>query len=203
MVKWQQYINKLNFKKINMDNAKLIAMLSGAKKVMDKVESGDYTTGNVSENSINIDTSNYLPSTAGSQVQYQPQQQHYQQSNAHTGVGASASKLPKQIQQLMSDFPIPQADYSSIGQSFSASDVAPLLRENRAPSPIVEKYETIKHFANDSDKVMISKIELKAIINEALLDFMTKFSKNLSEDTIKNTINTLIKEGKIGVTKKN
>ncbi len=51
--------------------------------------------------------------------------------------------------------------------------------------------------------VTLSRGELKELINETLINFLkNNYEKNLTETTIKRTINLLIKEGKLGTAKK-
>ena len=55
----------------------------------------------------------------------------------------------------------------------------------------------------NSDMITISKADLKEMINEGISTFFKQvYDKTLTEETIKKTINLLIKEGKIGVKKK-
>jgi hypothetical protein len=66
------------------------------------------------------------------------------------------------------------------------------LNENQAPRQI-----------QNSDMITCSKAELKEMINEGISTFFKQvYDKTLTEETIKKTINLLIKEGKIGVKKK-
>jgi hypothetical protein len=51
--------------------------------------------------------------------------------------------------------------------------------------------------------ITISRSELKDMINEGISTFFKQvYDKTLTEETIKKTINVLIKEGKINVKKK-
>jgi hypothetical protein len=55
----------------------------------------------------------------------------------------------------------------------------------------------------NSDMITISKTALKEMINESMFSFFKeKYDKTLTEETIKKTINVLIKEGKINTKRK-
>jgi hypothetical protein len=84
----------------NIEPNRLLAMLSGAKNIMNKVESGDFTKGHVDESRLNNNVDGMLssiPNGAHQQNEYaprpvantQPSGQKYQ--NLHT------SKMPANI----------------------------------------------------------------------------------------------------------
>jgi hypothetical protein len=50
--------------------------------------------------------------------------------------------------------------------------------------------------------ITISKSQLKDVVKDVLIEYLAnEYSKTLTENTIKKTINTLIKEGKISTKK--
>jgi hypothetical protein len=56
---------------------------------------------------------------------------------------------------------------------------------------------------NNSDLITLSRTELQEMINESINNFFKQtYDKTLTEQTIKKTINMLIKEGKLAVKKK-
>ncbi len=196
-----------------IDVSKLKGILKNSKALMDKVETGDYQTGNVSiDDSISGDqliesvgghshygenTTNVAPKIVGGQPIYK---------NLET------SKLPKSIKEAMLKQPIPQM--SMANSTFTLEDVSDLVDKpmparmpsaNRPqPKPITERHQPIQHV---NDTFTVSEAALRGIIhdvvNKQLLEFMSEtFAKKLTEEAIKKTINTLIKEGKIATKKK-
>jgi hypothetical protein len=200
-----------------MANEQLMAMLAKSKAVMNKVESGDYSAGNIDKSSI-MDSDNCVATAPG--MSSQGPGGYITEKEGRPGV--AAKNLPPEIQKLMMDHPIPVMNPMNVMQAFTAEDVAPLLEtikrdqqprvNNQEPPVIQPSFDKIPNvgaskkidevYTNNSDYVLISKSELKNTINEALLSFMSTFSQNLTENTIKNTITTLVREGKLGIRKK-
>lgn len=202
-------------------NQRLLEMLGNARNVMNKVESGDFTTGNIDTTSLNaIDGTKLTDSMAvtnhdsynqGNNRGYnQGNQPRYVSENGEGTPGVAAKNLPKAIQDLMKNHPIEQPRPTASGRGFSLADVQSLVvNKPQSSNPInevrqinKEVNEILNSKNNTGDMVLVSKAELKNAINETLLNFMTTFSNNLKEVTIKETINMLIREGKINVTKK-
>lgn len=187
-------------------NEQLIKILGNARSVMGKVESGDYSRGNVDTSYLEAVDGTKLDAkhaVSNQQVNTRNQQRYLAEGEGPPGI--AAKNLPKEILDLMASKPIPQMKPPTTG--FSLDDVAPLVVKKTKPldelHKMNESVETILSEKNrTSDLITISKSELKNIINETLLNFMTNFSNNLTENTIKQTINTLIREGKVNVVKK-
>jgi len=124
------------------------------------------------------------------------------QPRGYTAEQVMASNLPPAIKEAMIKNPIPQLSMANINNSFSLDDVMEQPQQRQAPAqqrrPITEN-----RVQQDSDMVTLSRGELKELINETLVNFLkNNYEKNLTETTIKRTINLLIKEGKLGNTKK-
>lgn len=187
------------------DKDKLMAMLSGAKQVMDKVNSGDYATGNISENSIMQDTGTYLSQLPEGAVAHRPVSNKPIQQ---THQGIAANKLPPNIYKAMIENPIPVPNNFGGGSTFSAEDVQELIKprvNERVQQPTYNAPISNVQITNTAGQMLISitEAELDKKINDALLKFMAEtFSRNLTENTIKKTISTLIREGKIKVNAK-
>jgi hypothetical protein len=195
------------------DLSKLRGILGGAKALMNKVESGNYEEGNV-----HMDTS-----VTGSQlVEGNGQQQAAAQPrpNATNNVAPqivngkahyknmSTSKMPDNIKEAMMKNPMPAMSMPS--NTFSLDDVSDLIDKPmpqqmsnpQRPAPLQEQRQTPQPIQHANDSFTVSETALRGIIKDIvkgeLLDFMSEtFAKQLSEQTIKKTINTLIKEGKI------
>lgn len=199
------------------DLNKLRGILGGAKALMNKVDSGDYETGNLS-----LDTSvsgNQLVEGNGQM----PQQQQYNGGENTTNVAPKVvngqaqyrnmetSKMPDFIKEAMKNQPIPQMNMQS--STFSLEDVQDLVEKplptqmknpKRAPQPLQEQRQ-VQQNANDTFTVSETALRgiIKDVVKDELLEFMSEtFAKKLTEQAIKRTINTLIKEGKIQTKKK-
>lgn len=124
--------------------------------------------------------------------------------NLHT------SKMSPEILKLMVDNPIQQVGpkLNAAGQrTFDLSDVPAEMLKNApvATQQYVNVNETIQapQYQNGQKMITLSEADLDAKIQKCLLEFMTTtFTKTLTEATIKKTITTLIKEGKLKVTQK-
>ena len=191
-------------------NERLMAMLGGAKQVMDKVNHTNYKVDHQKVNetiSGNVELLDALPNGATPT------------SNPTRPMGNSyrnleTSKMPDAIKNAMVDNPMPKFEMASgSGPTFNLEDVKSLVRPQTAQSqgnhvrqvsqPTQQINET--SFVNTQGKMLITltEAELDKKINDALLTFMaTTFTKELKENTIKSTITTLIKEGKIKLSPK-
>lgn len=184
-----------------VDLNKLRGILGNAKTIMKKVETGDFETGHVDARALTEDGVMELqaegvrrPAQSIQQPQFENDQ--YQQAVMKSG-------MPESVKKLMLERPIQQA---TPNYTFSLDDVSDLSDEKPLPRPSVQKNTQKKaiHENNtqSSDMITVSKIELKemvnAIVNEKLLEFMTKTNnKTITEDAVKKTISLLIKEGKL------
>ena len=167
---------------INMD--KLKSILGGAKSIMDKGD--NYEKGNIDSRALTTEGINQMESEGIKR----PQTQQYK--NLET------TKLPSVVRDIMINNPIPQGN--SLSHTFNLDDV-PEIVENYQKQPVSQ--QPITQQINNSNTFTVSEVGLRAMVNDILLEFMTKtFTQNLGEDVIKKTIGSLIKEGKIRVKKK-
>ena len=130
---------------------------------------------------------------------YQPKQNT--DPITYTPEQVMASKLPDAVKALMIKTPIPQ--FQAPPSKFSAEDISRItgapIKTNQ-PQQRVPVSESVR---TNSDMITISKSELKDMINEGISTFFKQiYDKTVTEETIKKTINLLIKEGKINVKKK-
>jgi len=103
---------------------------------------------------------------------------------------------------MMIENPIPQP--SGLNHTFNLEDVYDEHDEKPLPIPqprtraVNEQYQQQQqHFGGYSENV------LRAMMKDVLIEYLTNdYSKNLTENVIKQTINTLIKEGKITTKKR-
>jgi ribosomal protein L19E len=178
----------------------LKGILGNAKKIMNKVDTGDYSTGNVDGRALTEDGVKQLQAEG---VRRPMQQTGYNENRI------KQSRLPESVKQMMIENPIPQP--MGINHTFNLEDVYDEHDEKPLPTPqprtraVNEQYQqqpqtTIGHqqqFAGYSENV------LRAMMKDVLIEYLTNdYSKNLTENVIKQTINTLIKEGKITTKKR-
>ena len=194
---------------MDISKERLQAMLGGAKQVMDKVNNTNFKIDHNTINetiSGNVELLDSLPNGVSPNTNPTRQMGNSYQ-NLHT------SKMPEIIKKAMVENPIPKYEMASgSGPTFSLDDVKNLVRPQIASNNVQQvqpQYNQINEnstkFVNPNGQILITmtEAELDKKIQNALLEFMaTTFTKNLTENTIKRTISTLIKEGKIRVKQK-
>lgn len=189
-----------------MDKDKLMKMLSGAKQVMDKVESGNFepTNKSLSESVNQYGGEELLESLPeGMTPNSTPTNPTRPMGNSYKNY--ETSTMPDHIKKAMVDFPIPKMEMGSGGgPSFSLDDVGDLAKKSPVQAQAQPQTTQVNEsrIVNSQGQLLITMTEneLDKKIQEALLNFMaTTFTKNLTENTIKKTITTLIKEGKLKV----
>lgn len=186
-----------------VDLNKLKGILGNAKNIMKKVETGNFETGYVDARALTEDGVMELQSEGVRRPTQQPQFEGQQYEEA-----VMNSKMPESVKRLMLERPIPQA---TPNYTFSFDDVSELSDEKPLPRPTTprtaQKQTIRENYGHSPDMITISRGELKemvnSIVNEKLLDFMTKTNnKAITEEAVKKTINLLIREGKLAPKKK-
>ena len=122
-------------------------------------------------------------------------------NNNYTPEQIMASKLPPAIKEAMLKKPIPRL--SGPPSKVSAEAIAKLTGATiRKPNETRPKQRLTESF--DSDMITVSRTDLQNMIDESINRFFKQvYDKTVTEETIKKTINTLIKEGKIQTKRKN
>ena len=194
-----------------IDVSRLKGILGGARAIMNKVETGDYTTGNVDGRALNEGGVQQMMAEGITRPQTAVAPQ--MQANQPMYKNMESSNMPAAIKEAMMKSPIPQGN--GVNHTFNLEDVQPQAAQQQNqrvaqqypqtpktnPQPVYEQQQPVG--ANANGTFTVSESALRAIVNDMLLEFMTQtFTQNLSEDVIKKTIGTLIKEGKINVKKK-
>ena len=127
-----------------------------------------------------------------------------QSSQGYTDEQVMNSKLPEAVKKAMLEKRMPQLTMPPSKftlEDMSDLDDTPMTPNKRNPITKTPIRENV--IAKNSDMITISKAELNEMINTKLMDFLTKsYNKTLTEETIKRTINLLIKEGKLTTKKK-
>lgn len=180
-----------------IDLNRLKGILGNAKKVMSKVETGDFSTGNIDSRALTEEGVKQLQAEGVSRPVAQP---------ATYDVDAiKNSKLPASVKKAMMENPIAQP--TGLNHTFTLDDVYDIADEKPMPLPTAKPRVSVneqqlyqqpqQHFAGYSENV------LKAMMKDVLIEYLSnEYSKNLTESVIKQTITTLINEGKISVKKK-
>lgn len=177
-----------------IDVNRLKGILGNAKKIMGKVETGNYETGHVDGRALTEEGVKELqaegvrrPATQG-------------QSQIDTS-RIQNSRLPESVKKAMMENPIAQP--TGLNHTFTLDDVYDLADEKPMPAPqarkqpVQESYQQPQQLGGYSDNV------LRAMIKDVLIEYLSnEYSKNLTESVIKQTISTLINEGKITAKKK-
>lgn len=167
----------------SVDLSKLKNILGNARAVMQKTE--QLKPQSLSENTQK-------------QSQFEEQGAYVEQPVGYTAEMVKNSKLPDAIKNLMIARPIVQP--TMMGNSFSAADMYNENDEKPMPDTF-QKKQTKARPINEavnrgSDMISMSRAELDSIINERLLEFMTKtYNKTVTENAISSTIKKLISEG--------
>jgi hypothetical protein len=132
---------------------------------------------------------------------YQSAPQSAVANSNYTPEQIMASNLPPAIKEAMLNKPIPRL--SGPPSKVSAEAIAKLtgatIRKPNEGNP----RQVIKEGTN-SDMITINRVDLQNMIDESINRFFKQvYDKTVTEETIKKTINTLIKEGKIQTKRKN
>ena len=194
---------------VNLNALKNI--LANAKAVMNKVEANNpIVNANVNTRAAMSESynQNYNQPIYNEMDEREPEYTSYvpsaqpTQPRGSTTEQVMASNLPPAIKEAMIKNPIPQLSMADANSTFSLEDVMGQPQQKQAPAQ-QRKPLNENRVQKDSDMVTISRGELKELINETLINFLkNNYEKNLTEKTIKRTINLLIKEGKLGNAKK-
>lgn len=184
-----------------IDVSKLKGILGNAKKLMNKVETGNYETGHVDGRALTEEGVKQLQAegvrrpSAQSQGQGQPQ---INESNIKN------SRLPESIKKAMLENPIAQPN--GMTHTFTLDDVYDIADEKPMPLPQARKqsvHENVNYQQPQQNVVGYNDNELRAMMKDVLIEYLSnEYSKNLTESVIKQTISTLINEGKITTKKK-
>lgn len=192
-----------------VDMSKLQGILGKAKAVMNSVNEGSYTQGNVDSSMVTQDTSGYVTNPNGGQLMNQQAQTNQpapqamvnpvRQPKAISESAINNSKLPQAIKDAMIKNPIVQSN-PMMPASFSLEDVSELVEPKKQQPATTQPQQKISEnvISQTNDKFTVSEASLRGIIKDVLVEYLAAdYSKNLTEGVIKKTINTLIKEGKI------
>jgi hypothetical protein len=197
-----------------VDIGALSALLGKAKQVMNVVESRapekkqergrDYDPRESYNQSMFDNAPIYNESD-----EREPIYENYQQSapqgvvqnHDYTPEQIMASNLPPIVKEAMLKNPIPRL--SGPPSKVSAEDIARLTGAKIRTPQQQQQRQVISEGRMGDDMITISKSQLQDMINESINTFFKQtYNKTITEETIKKTINLLIKEGKIQTKRK-
>jgi hypothetical protein len=195
---------------IPVDLSKLGAILNKSRQVMNKIESEKpvvqsprITEGLTNDN----DTQPRRSSKSGSFYSENDEKDmvfetnvSVQQSNVYnySDEQVSNSKLPDAIKKVMLEKRIPKL--ATPPSRFTTEDLAAASGiELNKPT---QKQRLNENISNNGDLITVSKTQLTEMVNnlveKKLLEYFNKnYNKMITQEAVKTTINTLIREGKI------
>lgn len=204
---------------VNLMDPRMLEILKGANKLIKKVETGDYEKGNINPDALITEGHDSFISEeeALQKGVVKPTRTASKNDTSLDELDNEAyaekvrkSGLPAPIQEAMIKKRIETPNNSAV----SLDTVKAFLNDEgeksfkpRTPKDIkqIKTTSTINENRNVSGNEMITigRNELKGIIKDTLIEYLSgEYSKTLTEGVIKQTINTLIKEGKLTVKKK-
>ena len=138
----------------------LMMKLVNAKKVMNKVETGNYERGNVDESALRSD-----PQVLAEKYVEQPQMRQPQQTNINR---IMESKLPDAIKRAMIDNPIPQINLTdSLDMNFVEKTKRLMESEGVSTKKQVNKHPNNSSY-NNSDLVPLIENIVRKTVTEIL-----------------------------------
>ena len=196
-----------------VDISALSGILGKAKQVMNVVESREPEKKSTKSRDFDPRDSYNQPLYDSTPVyseadEREPIYENYQSASQgavansnYTPEQIMASNLPPAIKEAMLNKPIPRL--SGPPSKVSAEAIAKLTGATiRKPNEGMSR-QVIKEGTN-SDMITINRVDLQNMIDESINRFFKQvYDKTVTEETIKKTINTLIKEGKIQTKRKN
>ena len=181
----------------------LQAILAKSKQVMKKVDSekpivsnGGETRG-LSESARSQKSSPMYSEDDEKEMVFEqqaPTNKNLHEAIDYTEEQVRNSNLPPLIKEAMLKKHIPKTKFTM--SKFSLDDVSSLIEKKPVAQPNRKVIsETVQP---SSDMITVSRAELQNMINEAVINYFKKsYNKAITEETIRKTLNVLIKEGKI------
>lgn len=178
---------------VNLNNPALMAILNKSKNVMKKIEANAPIVLSEATQRQTAAEAMAEPETATPLVP--------RAAGGYTREQVLASKFPDNIKQAM----LKSIPVMEVAQTYSLDDLDDdnVVMEPNKRKPILKQVVNESRTQSNSDLITVSRGELKEMINESLVKFLTEsYNKTLTEAAIKKTIQTLINEGKLSVKKK-
>lgn len=185
-----------------------IMQLQGAKQVMNKVEQGDFSGGNVNKEKLQQDTKNAVPQGDLPPQQTQP---GLTESLGAAGAGGGASRahysdfdkntleekvkntnFPDEVKQAMIEEPVEQVDPMA-EKTFSVEDVERVIGKQQQNQQQSQQQLNETPSSGGASKQPINEAEIKNIVNKELMENIFSIKKYIKEE-IEDDINDIIRE---------
>jgi hypothetical protein len=180
-----------------VDVNKLKEILLKSRQVMNKVETGNFRTGNINAEDLVQETTDRLPDN------YQPKAGKSKEITNITENMINNSKLPDAIKKAMLNNPIPQA---TLNHTFTLDDMEDMI-EKPIPAPSIKNRQSVNENYQQFTQPLIQTIQqtpnisedkIRGIVQEEMAKFFAGyFMKNMTETIQKQTIKGLIDNGVI------
>lgn len=167
----------------------LMQRLVQAKKVLNKVENGDYEKGNVNEDILRSNPEDVLSSTAQNPQIKQPQQPNLQR--------IQESKLPEAIKRAMIENPIPQISLSDSLDLNFVEKTKKLMESEGVSTKKSTQQKSVGTQVNSSDLVKQLTPIIENIVRKTVVEIMdTKLNQILTaQQTMSINENLVLKVG--------
>jgi hypothetical protein len=184
-----------------VDMNKMAHILRASKDVMKRVEGGNIQGGHIDGSKlVQEGLLDALPAGATPKASTNTKMR-----NASADV-IKSSGLPDVVKKAMLENPIPKTSLAEMSQSFSIDDIPDDLLEKPIPAPQFRGQRQVVSEGQPQQPVMginMTENALRGLIKDVILEvLLDDYTQKLNENTIKKTINMLIKEGKISTKKK-
>jgi hypothetical protein len=166
-----------------------------AKNVMNKVETGDYSKGNVNTATLTQDVNTASPVAGSNQPLMSEEAMNKNVNRAHNPEKIKNSKLPENIKQLMLENPIDipplQVGSSGLSNEFIDEVSKKMEKENlKTPSRPTQTTQTASTLNESSIKELI-----RETIKESVQEIVSEELKKLTEGTLSLKENLQIRVG--------
>jgi len=182
---------------IDVDLSMLKGVLKNANKVMNKVESGDYSKKS-NDTLINEDY-NVDYQEPKTQRKVSPNNDVYKERLEKT-------KLPEKVKKAMLEQPIEMPEYNGGGLSESdlyddedrMPEFTPDTTKQQLHERLEQKRQHLRSNMVNKNMVTVDRNELNTLIQENVVKFLSiYFTKNITEKSVKQTLKQMLSEGKL------
>jgi hypothetical protein len=184
--------------------AALKGILGKSKALMEHVETDNYQKGNLDASMMVTSDQLVEGNQMGGQMPIPQRSAQSMNVGGYNDQMVDNSRLPDHIKNAMKEHKIPALNPANVMQSFSLEDMGDLV-EKSMPSPQQYQQQRINEQQYQQQPVQqsmnVNEQMIRAIVKEELLNILGgEFTKQIRENAIKSTIQTLIKEGKVKTT---
>jgi hypothetical protein len=181
---------------------RLAQILLNSKKVMNKVESSNFTQGNIDRRMINVNTDNFIDTPINEQFEEPQQIQPPRKLNENEyKQSVSNSKLPDAIKQVMLEHHIVQPDMGT-GLSIDFTEKVARQMEKQGlkrkpqttpPRKTAQPIREEKVYENDFETGNMSRNSPRSL-NESIINEMKPLIKEIIQSTLEATIEKVLME---------